>query len=515
MSYLMGIDLGSTSLKSVIYDYSGKKIASGSRPTVISHLDPDHPTWAFWDPEKILNDTFSAIKEAVSKIDDAKKIKGVAVTGFGMDGVPIDKKGDWLYPFISWHCPRTEEVSRIWSEKVGPEKIFSISGKQVFSIDTIYRLIWMKENHPDILEKTDKWLLIEDFINFMLCGAKATDYSMASCTSVLDQKKRDWSSELIALAGIDIDLFPQVLPSGTVLGEVSQKAAEMTGLAQKTPVVLGGHDYICAALAVGAFEPGVVMDITGTWEMVLQSSPQPTLTKEVFDAGLTVEGHVARDTFSTLAAAVSADMLEWFRKNYAFEEKELSKSTGKKDWDYLEELAHSSVPGSNGVFFLPHFSGAGAPINDNRSLGAFLGLNNFAEKRDMFRAMYEGLNYQFKDMLLSLEKGLSIKADKIITVGGAVRDQFWMQNKADVIGKQIEAPAVDEATPLGAALLAGIGVGVYKDEKDAFTSVFKSGKIYEPDKGLSKKYEEYFSIYKDLYPSLRDVNRKIFDQFRK
>jgi xylulokinase len=121
------------------------------------------------------------------------------------------------------------------------------------------------------------------------------------------------------------------------------------------------------------------MDITGTWEMVLQSSPEPNLTKEVFDAGLTVEGHVARDKYSTLAAAVSADMLEWFRKNYAYEEKELSKSTGKKDWDYLEEIAASSIAGSKGVFFLPHFSGAGAPANDNRSLGAFVGLNNSIE----------------------------------------------------------------------------------------------------------------------------------------
>jgi xylulokinase len=514
MAYLMGIDLGSTSLKAIIFDLEGRIISSASRPTELSHLDKDHPTWAFWEPEKIWQGTAAAIKEAVEKIDNPAKIKGVAVTGFGMDGVPVDKEGNWLYPFISWHCPRTEPQSRNWSEKVGAEHIFSIAGKQVMHIDTIYRLIWMKENHPEILQKTDKWLLIEDFINFMLCGRRATDYSMASCTSVLDQRSRNWSRELIDSAGIDIDLFPEVLPSGTYLGEVNAKAASVTGLSEGTPVILGGHDYLCSALAVGAFRPDVVMDITGTWEIILQSSPQPNLTGDVFRAGLTIDSHVAKDAYAYIGAAVSADMLEWFRKHYGFEEKSLAAESGKTDWDFLMEKVDAAPPGANGAFFLPHFQGAGNPINDTRSLGAFIGLSNAAGKGSMLRALIEGLNYQGREILDSLESALKLKSTKIVAVGGVVRNSFWMQNKADITGKVIEIAGEEESTALGAALLAGIGVGLYKDDNDAYTRTYRAGKTYHPNASLTAKYDQYYNIYKEIYPALKDINRKIFAEFR-
>ncbi len=514
MSYLMGIDLGSTSLKAIIFDLDGRTIAAASRPTELSHLDPEHPTWASWEPEKIWSGTASAVREAVELCGSPDLIKGVAVTGFGMDGVPIDEKGEWLYPFISWHCPRTEPQSRQFSDKVGANNIFSVSGKQVLAIDTIYRLMWMKENYPEILEKTDKWLLIEDFINFMLCGRKATDLSMASCTSVLDQNKADWSEELIASAGIDRRLFPEVLPSGTYLGDVHAQAAAVTGLPQGTPVILGGHDYLCSALAVGAFKPDVVMDITGTWEIILQSSFRPNLSSEVFQAGLTVDSHVARNTFATLGSAISADMLEWFRKHYAFEEKNEAEAAGTSDWDILMQKVLETLPGSNGVFFLPHFGGAGCPTNDNRSLGAFLGLSNNAGKSHMLRAMIEGLNFQSREILDSLESALKEKPEKIVAVGGVVRNSFWMQNKADVTGKVIEIAGEEESTALGAALLAGIGVGLYKDESEAYSRTFRQGIAYYPNNALTEKYNRYYEIYKEIYPALKTVNGRIFDEFR-
>jgi len=511
----MGIDLGSTSIKAVIYGLDGNIIAFASQPTEVAHLDPEHPTWAFWEPEKIWNSTVAVIKESVGKISDASEIKGLAVTGMGMDGLPIDEHGKWLYPFISWHCPRTEPQSRAWSQKVGAENIFNISGKQVMTIDTIYRLIWMKENHPEILEKADKWLLIEDFVNFMLCGRKATDYTMASCTSVLDQQARNWSEALIAEAGIDLELFPEVLPSGTPIGEVTAKASSATGLAVGTPVVLGGHDYICAALAVGAFLPDVMMDVTGTWEIVLQSSPELMLSREIFNAGLLIESHVAKDTYLVAGYSPSALMLEWFRDNYAHEEKTLKEQTGTSEWAYLMEKAEKALCGSHGAFFLPHFAGAGAPVNDNRALGAFVGLSMNADKGSMIRAMIEGLDYQFREIVEGMEWALQTQTQKIIAVGGASRNSFWMQNKADVTGKTIEVPDMDEATTLGSALLAGIGVGIYKDEQEAYERTFKPGKTYEPDLSLKSKYDAYFEIYKDIYANLKTVNWTIFDEFRK
>jgi xylulokinase len=514
MGYLLGIDLGSTSIKAVAYDLAGNIAAMHSVPAEVKHLDSDHPTWAFWDPETVWTSTFTVIKSVLHRIGNAADIEGIAVTGMGMDGVPLDQNGQWLYPFISWQCTRTEPQSRAFSRQLGAEKIFSITGKQVLHIDTIYRLIWMKENHPEVLDKTDKWLLIEDFVNFKLCGRRATDYTMASCTSLFDQRTLNWSDELFDSAGLDKALFPEALPSGTVLGGVTQKAAKKTGLKEGTPVVLGGHDYICAGLAVGAFIPDVIMDVTGTWEIIIRTLPRLVLDKEIFEAGINVEAHVAQKAYLLAGYSPSALMLEWFRDNYGFEEKEIENRTGKRDWESLMEKAAKAPCGSNGVFFLPHLAGAGTPDIDSRSLGAFIGLSTAADKGNMLRAIIEGLDYQFKDILLAFERALPGEIQKIIAVGGAVRNQFWMQNKADVTGKVIEVPDLEEATTLGAALLAGIGLGIYQDEQDALQRTYKEGRIYEPDLNRKKAYEDYYRIFKKLQPSLKEVNHDIFDRFK-
>ncbi|MHC4240324.1 MAG: FGGY-family carbohydrate kinase, partial [Planctomycetota bacterium] len=278
MNYLLGLDIGSTNLKAVLYDLHGNSVAKASGPTQRVNPDPDHPDWAVWQPQQIWDGISNSIRQVTSQIDSTQDIKAVSVTGMGMDGVPIDTSGNWLYPFISWHCPRTKPQQDWWTENVGAEKQFSISGSQIWPFNTAFRLMWMKENEPEILSKTHKWLLIEDFVNFMLCGEHATDYSMASTTLLFDQSKRQWSDELINTAGINKELLCDPKLSGTVLGQVHGQASEKTGLAKGTPVVLGGHDYSCGCLPTGAFVPGIILDVIGTWEMVVTALDQPLLS---------------------------------------------------------------------------------------------------------------------------------------------------------------------------------------------------------------------------------------------
>ena len=515
MDYLAGIDIGSTTLKAVLYDLSGNVIASGSQPTERYNPYPDHPDWTVWQPEQIWGGCAAAMNEAVSQLDDPRYIRAVAVTGMGMDGVPVDKQGNWLYPFISWHDPRTESQLSWWVDNIGAEKSFGVGGGTLWRFNTALRLLWMAEHEPEILARTDKWLLIEDFLNYMLCGVRATDYTMASCTLLFDQTTRDWSNELLTQAGIDRRLLCDAYPSGTLLGEVTAAATEVTGLPSGTPVVLGGHDYLCGALPVGAFKPGVVLDVTGTWEIVLASIDEPVLTPNVQKLGVTVETHVARDIYAVWGGAVAADMLEWYRKEYGYEAQQQAQSEGVgTDWDYLMAAAAASPAGAKGIMFLPHMSAAGCPVVDSRSLGAFVGLSNFAQSGDILRAIIEGLDYQVLDIVNALQTGLGITPERLVAVGGATRNQFWMQNKADVVGLPIEVPDVEEATPLGAAILAGIGVGLYKDEQDAFERVYKQGKIYLPDPKLVAKYAEWYQIYKQLYPVLAPVSHQLHEQFR-
>ncbi len=507
MDYLIGVDLGSTSLKAIVYDIEGNAVASGSCPTEQDHPNADHPEWTVWQPEHIWGGSAAAIKDAVAQLDDPSLIRGVTVTGMGMDGLPMDEAGNWLYPFISWHDPRTTPQFEWWVEHIGAEKVFSVGGNVLWNFSTALRILWMREHEPEILAQTHKWVLIEDFVNFMLCGRFATDYSMASCTLLFDQRKLDWSDEMLGMAGIGRALWCDAHPSGTVLGEVHDAAAETTGLPAGTPVVLGGHDYLCGALPVGAFKPGVILDVTGTWEVIMTATSEPVLTPKAQRAGLTVEAHAARDTYAAWGGAVASDMLEWYRTEYGLAAAQKAESEGGSDWDYLMEEAAAATAG--GVLFLPHMSGAGSPVVDPGSLGAFVGLSNRTTRGDMLRAIIEGLDYQFLDIVNTMESSLGLNIDRFVAVGGAVRNAFWMQNKADVVGRPIEVPEVEEATPLGAAILAGIGVGLYKDEQDAFDHVYKPGRTFEPDPEAHARYAAGFENYKRLYPALREVSHRL------
>ena len=514
MDLLMGIDLGSTSIKAVIYKTDGAVVSSGSVDTKASRLDPEHPDWVFWDPDIIWDSVCTAVRGALDQADGAGSIAGIAVTGWGMDGLPLDTAGEPLYPFISWHCVRTDPQRQAFAEQVGLERLFEISGTQTMTIHTAYRMMWLKDNKPGILDKADIWLPIEDFVNFMLCGAKGTDYSMASCSALFDQKERKWSDELIREAGIPRHIFPEVRDSGTKIGTVSDKAAGVTGLKAGTPVIQGGHDYHCGALAVGAFKPGVVMDITGTWESIFSAVDTLNLNSSVFKSGLLGECHVAKNTYNYVAYALSAGMLEWFKDEFAVQECIDAEKTGGTVWTELMTKAAAVPAGARGVFFLPHFNGGVTPHVDPKSSGAFIGLRENADRVACARAVIEGLDYQFRDMLESFEDAMGGAIDEIRAVGGSTRNEFWMQNKADVSGKKIEVPDIEEATPLGAAMLAGIGAGIYADEQDGFDRTYKPGKSYSPDPEMKTLYDGYFSLYQKIYPSLKNLSSEIFDTFQ-
>lgn len=512
MDYLMAIDLGSTSLKAVIYDLDGNIVSSASRPT--EQITPDdHPEWVTWDPDQIWNDSAAAVKEAVMAIDNPSQIKALAVTGMGMDGVPVDADGNHLYPFISWHDPRTAGQAKWWNENIGEEKTFAITGFPTWAITAAMRILWMKENEPEVMAKADKWLLIEDFLNHKLCGAIATDSSMASCMLLMDQAKRQWSPELIEASGIDASLLPPIMQSASRLGKVSAKASALTGLSTETTVVLGGHDHICGTLPVGAYKPGTLFDVLGTWESVITTINSPVMNDVIRQSAICVQSHVAADRYAAWGGAPSGESLEWFRKQFGFEAEQKAK-TGGNVWQHLLACLADTMPGASGVMFLPHLSAAGCPISDAKSMGAFVGISNTATHADMLRAVIEGINYQFLDIRQAMESGLNCSFDNIIVSGGGSKNEFWLQNKADMLGLPIEVSNIKEASPLGAAMLAGVGLNLYRNLDEAYEKVKKPGKVYKPDLELTAKYESLFKIYKSVYPSLKPISNALFDRFK-
>jgi xylulokinase len=224
--------------------------------------------------------------------------------------------------------------------------------------------------------------------------------------------------------------------------------------------------------------------------------------------GLTVQSHVARGMYATWGGAVASEMLEWYRKQYG------AATAGEAaGWEGLVAAAASAPAGCHGVMFLPHMSAAGCPVVDAKSLGAFVGLSPGATAADLLRAVLEGLDYQFRDIVLAMETRLAEPFQRIVVVGGATRNSFWMQNKADVLGRPVEVAAVEEATPLGAAILAGIGVGIYADEEEAYRRVSRPGTTFQPDPALSTRYARWFETYRQLYPALAPVSHRLFNEF--
>jgi xylulokinase len=332
---------------------------------------------------------------------------------------------------------------------------------------------------------------------------------MASSTLLFDQRTRTWSDELLQISGIDRRLLCDPQPSGTRLGQVHAQAANLTGLPQGTPVVLGGHDFLCGALPAGAFQPGVLLTVLGTWDIILAALPKPILTPEVGRMGAWIDSHVARDTWAVIGTTVAGEATEWFRREFGFQEKTQAETQGGSDWDYLMQTAEASPPGAHGLLFLPHICGSTFPIVDPNSLGAFIGLRNTTAKGDMLRAVFEGLNGQFLQMLNQLKSTLGLEPQKIVAVGGGTKNRFAMQNKADLTGLPLEAPDLEEATPLGAAILAGMGVGLYQDEQDAFAQVHRPGPVYVPNPTLHEFYQHRFRIFEQLYPALKEINGQI------
>ena len=508
MDYLLGIDIGSTSIKSIIYNQEGQIISSSFSSDQLAYRDKSNPNWSYLNPDEVWNTTAAVVKESILKMGKEKKIKGISVTGLGAEGLPLDKDGNWLFPVIFFD-KRTDLIVDKFKREFGARDYFSITGKQILPIDTLMRIKWVQQHFPEVFSKTNKWLVLVDYINYKFCGKMATDFSMASCTGIFDLKKGNWSNEILEFSNISKEILPEILHSGSILGHIEKEVADLTGLSLGTPIILGGHDFHCATLSSGNISPNEIIDIVGTWEIIITIRKKLNINNEIFKAGLAVERTVLKKLFTMMGSNVACDILEWFREHFGLEEKILAEKNNKNEWDYLCEKAGKVKAGSNGAIFLPHFFGSNSPIIDNSSLGAVLGLNRNVGKHEILRSLIEGLNYQFRDMLevIELINGMNIKT--VTAVGGATRNKLLMQNKADISGKVINALDLAEATALGAAILAGIGVGIYKNVENALRKIKIEKTSYYPDEKLKVSYNEFFKIYKNIYPNIKNINEEI------
>lgn len=499
MRYNIGLDLGSGSIRAGAFDMQGRPAHIASRASVSVTPDPGKPGHMVWPHRDVWAATCAALQEVVAALPAGAEIGGVAAACLGMDGVPLDRNGVPLYDFIAWTDTRCVPYYEAWLSDFTEARQFLSTGSPPRGFSTLFRLQWMRDHHPEILEKTHKWVLMGDFVNHRLCGSLATDYSMAACTLMFSPETRSWRQDVADAAGVDTDLMCDPMPAGSLLGHVSETSSKQTGLPVGTPVILGGHDYLCGVLPVGGATPGTVVNIGGTWDVIQATLPEFSVPEAAVGTGWTVEHHVAPGQFSAFGAAIGGAVTTWFRDAFLSE---------FSDEAYYEFAAEAASQNCNELLFLPHLAGATGPVMDVSAAGAFMGLRPNHNRTDLLSAVFEGLNFQTREILSSAEC-LGLTPDRFILVGGSARNSGLVKGKADALGLPVDVPDVAETTVQGAAMLAGLGAGDFADMAQAVEAVDCQFTRTEPNPAGMRRYDDRLDLFRNAFTSLATVNREL------
>jgi xylulokinase len=501
VSFLLGLDVGTTAIKALLFDVdAGCSVSIGQVPTTIQYPGAGRSQF---DPEQLWSGVVAAIQQVLDG-REAADVLAVAVASMGEVGVPLDAAGEPCYPAMTWFDRRSEEFLPWWEERIGVERTYQITGQILHHMYGALKMQWLRGNEPGVWARMRRWLSVEDFINWRLAGVAVTDFSVASRTLLFDQGSAGWSKELLAAAGIGRDLLPEAVAAGTQVGSVTKVAAAATGLPPGTAVVTGGHDHLVGALAAGAAQPGVVLDSAGTAEGILLTAPAFSPSPALFGAGFSTYRHVVSDQFVVVAGQQGAGGL----LNWLLDRLYVPDAGGRP---YARALADAAAAplGAGGLFCLPHLRGSRVPERDLRSRAAFVGLKDGHERGHIVRAALESLGYWLKESLDVLSAAAGLDIEHLVVIGGATQSPVWMQIKADCTGLRLSVPQLPEAVALGAALLAGVGAGVYANPAAAAAALSRPVLSVVPNAEAIAKYARARAVYRQLYPALHGVNQSI------
>ncbi len=501
MACLIGIDIGSTNCKAAAYSPDGSLIAVASRSTVTHYLETN---WAEFDPDQIWQAVQEVLKEIAGKLGD-EPIAGIAVASMGAAGVLLDENDRWIHRSIAWFDTRTEQTAKWWRDTFGAERVYEISGFVPNPMAGITKVQWIREQLPEEFSRVKHWVSMQDFGAYCLTGQAVVDLSVGCRTMAADLRQRCWNEEILAHAQIPIEICSQLKRSGEFIGPVTEKAAQATGIPAGTPVFTGGMDYVCGAFACGLLEAGNVLCAIGTSEQILMVVDDPANDVRNIDTNFTCVNYVVDDKYYVAGQVISSGcILEWFAKEIA-----------KADVNSLVAEAEQAPLGSKGVFMLPHFRGKYTPGADPLSKGAFIGLTTAHSRACVARAVLEGLCYEATLIMESMEQVTGQPIRSVHVTGGATKSPFWMQMKADILGRPIICLDVSEVVTLGAAMLAGLGAGIYQNSADAVGQIRRNDIIYTPNPERHQQYRKiYEGVYKHLYAGVKEIHDKIEHCYR-
>lgn len=499
MAYLIGIDIGTSGTKTVLFDERGSALGAytGEYPL----YQPENG-WAEQRPE----DWWEATCQGIRSVLNRSGIKPEEVKGIGLSGqmhglVMLDKDNNILRPSIIWCDQRTAKECEEITRRVGYERLIEITANPALTGFTASKILWVRNNQPEIYEKCRRILLPKDYIRFMLTGEFATEVSDASGMQLLDIPRRCWSDEVLAKLEIDKELLAKVYESPEITGVISDEASKATSLAKGTPVVGGAGDNAAAAVGTGIVRDGRAFTTIGTSGVVYAHtstiSIDPKGRVHTFCAAVPGCWHVMG---VTQAAGLS---LKWFRDNFCYEEIIEAEKQGVDPYVIMDKRAEEVPPGARGLIYLPYLMGERTPHLDPDCRGVFFGLSGIHTKYDMLRAVLEGVGHSLTDCKTVLDE-MNVKIEEMMACGGGGRSRIWRQMLADMYSCPVKTISSTEGPALGVALLAGTGTGVYNSVEEACKEVIKVKIEQKPIEANSAVYRKYYKLYNRLYGSLKE-----------
>jgi D-xylulose kinase len=406
--------------------------------------------------------------------------------------VPLGKEGNVLRPAVIWCDSRAGKECAELTEKVGRDRLVSITGNPAIAGFTAVKILWIKNHEPEIYKKIARILLPKDYIRYCLTGEFFSEASDSSGTQLLNLKRREWSDEILNILDIDRKLLPELKGSAETAGKISALAAKETGLIEGTLVAGGAGDQAASAIGLGAIREGVITDTIGSSGVVFAAADGP----KIDPSGRVQSFCHANGKWHLMGVTQGAGLsLSWLRDNICGEEKSRAESTGVSAYKLMDEEAERVSAGSGGLIFLPYLAGERSPILDPKARGVFFGLSQSHTKAHMIRSVLEGVTFSQYDCLKVLND-IGITASEIRMGGGGAKSPFWRQMFADVFNVKTVAMTVPDAGTLGASLLAGVSCGLFPSIESAVEKYIKPSDFSLPkDSGYEKVFEKYKKIY--------------------
>ncbi len=492
-SRTLGIDVGTSSLKVVLLDELGQFVDEAS---VSYEVRSPNPGWAEQDADVWWCALRDALAELWARGHSPSTIAGIGLTGQMHSLVLIDNTGTPLCPAILWSDQRTARECDEINERIGVSELLRVVGNQALTGFTAPKMLWVRDHWPDAMRNAAAMLLPKDFIRYRLTGVLATDMSDASGTLLLDVRNRRWAMDLVAELGIDEHLLPRAVEGTTITGDVIGSAAGFLGLVAGTPVVAGGGDNAATAVGLGAVDPGVLTISIGTSGVLF--APLDHYPDRV-DGKLHVFCHAVPSRWHVMSVTLAAGgSLHWLRDVLS----PLLPVSGDEAYDWLLSRAAYAPSGSDGLVFLPYLTGERTPIVDPHARGVFFGLHMAHRLEHLVRAVAEGVAFsQLQGLDLIREAGAAAEVAR--GAGGGLQSAVWRQILADVLGIGIQATASATGAARGAALLAGMGLGLYSEGRLGI--VWEDQPVTRPDPDPAAALQAGYSTYRALYPSLKPL----------